>query len=331
LLPSALTIDRAKTTPCESGASTREVSVDKTPLALALAVQALSCARSRSRDAQLMLLTNARKRKFHSDFGALKQSCTSSQRFVSAITHSAMIFPSNSVCTWIPKCGCSNLRFSLAVTNGFIEGADDIDFIHSNNDLFVPNLQYCHDASYTFVFLRSPFERLASAFLDKLVSHDERYAKDFSLYRESYADFRLKFSFADFIQDVCRMPKASMNIHWKPQAQFLLYQKYDRYFDVNETALAQKTLKQDIDFDLLDSRPYLEHDSSLFHKADFYRAFDMNLAELEDLKKRGIVPSYQSLYSKDLIDLVAIAYSEDIELYSAHFGRTPLMRRALQV
>jgi len=268
------------------------------------------------------------KRQFHSDFSSLREACKRNPRFLSAINHSAMIFPSYALCTWIPKCGCSNIRFSVAVQNGILNSNADIDFIHTNNDLFIPTLLFCYEAKYTFIFLRCPFERLASAFLDKLVSGREVHATSLRCYNNmDHLDFRQNFNFSNFIKEICEMPVDNMNIHWRPQSQFLLFQKYDKYFDLAQITEAKQQLKRDINFDLFDTREYLTHDTSKFSKSHFNEAYHLSLEALANLKKKGIVPSYESMYTRELIDLVSSFYRQDIELYCRHFGKSRFMRR----
>ena len=85
-----------------------------------------------------------------------------------AIKHTCIHYKSNSVCTWIPKNGCSNLRYSISKENGVITNIEELDWIHRNNDCFNVSTKEALQANYTFIILRNPFKRLLSFFLDKL-------------------------------------------------------------------------------------------------------------------------------------------------------------------
>lgn len=89
--------------------------------------------------------------------------------FQFALRHTLQIYTSNAIYSFIPKNACSTMRYSIAKTNGFIEGEKDINWIHNNNKTFNSDLKSLIVADYTFVILRCPYSRLASVFLDKFV------------------------------------------------------------------------------------------------------------------------------------------------------------------
>ena len=84
-------------------------------------------------------------------------------------SHTLSIYPIGAVYTFIPKNACSSLRYSIAVANGFLDGVEDVKWIHKNNQTFVSTQREVCIANYTFVVLRCPFTRIASGFLNKLV------------------------------------------------------------------------------------------------------------------------------------------------------------------
>jgi hypothetical protein len=89
-----------------------------------------------------------------------------------AMRHSMQVFNSNAIYSFIPKNGCSTLRLSLAVANGCINGIEQGNWIHQNNNTFMPTLRDAVCTDYKFVILRCPFRRLASVYLDKFVAKE---------------------------------------------------------------------------------------------------------------------------------------------------------------
>ena len=87
-----------------------------------------------------------------------------------AQNHALRIYKSNSIYSFIPKNGCSTMRLSLALANGCISDPKDFEWIHNNSLTFSADLPSLLLADYTFVILRCPFARLASVYLDKIVS-----------------------------------------------------------------------------------------------------------------------------------------------------------------
>src|SRR5437763_435391 len=79
------------------------------------------------------------------------------------------IYVCNSLYTHIPKNASTSIRFSIAVANGVISEDGDVGWVYNNNMTFVSNLRSQVLADYSFIFLRCPYSRLASAFLDQVV------------------------------------------------------------------------------------------------------------------------------------------------------------------
>ena len=99
------------------------------------------------------------------------------KRHIFAARHALAIYSRKAICTYIPKNACSSLRYSIALMNGLIEGPEDIDWNQSNNKTFCASLAEILTAEYTFVVVRCPFARLASAFLDKAINEKRRVQK----------------------------------------------------------------------------------------------------------------------------------------------------------
>ena len=74
-----------------------------------------------------------------------------------AMQHTNVHYKSGSVCTWIPKNGCSNIRYSFSKENGAITNIEEIEWIHRNNDCFNASTKEALQATYSFIILRNPF------------------------------------------------------------------------------------------------------------------------------------------------------------------------------
>lgn len=261
--------------------------------------------------------------KFHRDFTASPENLLASPRFHAAINHSSLIYASNSVCTWIPKVGCSSLRYSIAAANGFLTGPENVHWIHKNNRVFQPTLRDCYDADYSFVFLRCPLERIVSAFVDKLVDGDLSASFQAQvgklLKRPQIESF---FSFGDFVRTITRLQFG--NEHWQSQAEFLLFDTYEDYFNLHEFSHAQETLRRKIGFDLKDTRSLLRHDTSHYQEACVFKAHLLSIAELRTLKSQGLVPTKRSFLCDEIVHEIQAHWRKDFELFERHFGRPPL-------
>ena len=119
-----------------------------------------------------------------------------------AIKHTSIHYQSNSVCTWIPKNGCSNLRYSIAKQNGAITNLEEIAWIHSNNDCFNASTKEALQANYAFIILRNPFKRLLSFFLDKLCHSQQDHSEGSYQHAFQVFNFTGDLSFVDVLQAI---------------------------------------------------------------------------------------------------------------------------------
>jgi Sulfotransferase family len=240
-----------------------------------------------------------------------------------AAKHALKIFSTKAIYTFIPKNACSTLRFSLALANGCIAGPEGINWIHNNNDSFRATLDDLITSTYSFVVLRDPFARLASAYLHKIVlKSPEAWALHNSLDRS----FDLEMlSFTGFVSILGTLPRRSWNQHWRPQCDFLVYEKYDDYFCVENLAADGVTISTRAGLEIQDARPLTGHGTDQYTLCSPGACFAATPAtDIRRLQMSGQCPHAQSLYTPDVVKHVRRLYNDDLELYARVIGR-PLM------
>lgn len=230
-------------------------------------------------------------------------------------SHTLSIYPIGAVYTFIPKNACSSLRYSIAVANGFLDGVEDVKWIHKNNQTFVSTQREICIANYTFVVLRCPFTRIASSFLNILVD------KTFNV--NDAAGNRIDINFHDFLMVIKSQQRSEMNQHWRNQSDFLHYERYDEYFSLESFPNAIKSLGNH-GLNVYDTRTKLKHDLSALERidGDFSK---LKTDELKKMKDEGCLPNYKSMFGDKEIELINEMYKDDINLYKSHFGKNDLL------
>ena len=234
-----------------------------------------------------------------------------------AIQHSSLHYKSNTVCTWIPKNGCSSLRYSIAKENGAIANIDEIEWIHANNDCFSPSTKETLQADYAFTILRNPFKRLLSFYLDKLC-HPQREGSSDTSRQNAQKLFRLDSnqSFSDFINYVWKdAEKIYEDEHTRPQCDYLLYRNYDDYYALEQIEEAMQKIQEKTKIKLEDVRAT----NSIFTSKGCKYCQDINsttkASEIKDLSSQKKIPIVKNMYTADMAKKVATLYMQDILLY----------------
>lgn len=240
-----------------------------------------------------------------------------------AQTHALNVYPSDAVFTFIPKNACSTMRFSLALANGCIDSTKQINWIHNNNQAFSANLSQLVKAKYTFVILRCPFSRLASAYLDKIVSRD---VVAWQLIEALGRKVQIEdLSFSCFVKSLEQGNLVRSNIHWRPQVEFLVYQEYDDYFNFHQLESMCEVVKSKIDLEVVDARRLTRHGTDSKSMAPVADYSETTPLELLVMKSKSLSPDPANLYTEELRAIVAKLYKQDIELFTRKFGTSSLM------
>jgi len=232
-------------------------------------------------------------------------------------------FASGAIYSFIPKNGCTSLRYSLALANGCIAEPDEFVWIHDNNSTFVATLRDLAIAPFTFVILRCPYARLASSFLDKIV---KKRPESWILHRqagESYDPDML--TFRAFCGLMKRQELRDSNIHWRRQIDLLVYEDYDAWFCLEAFAAAAAKIEERTGLVVHDTRALAKHDTSHFEIDASENFSDCPVHELDAFRRLGSLPAHFALYDDQLAEDVAAIYAADIELYGAKIGTDRLM------
>ncbi|ASF45009.1 sulfotransferase family 2 domain-containing protein [Methylovulum psychrotolerans] len=245
----------------------------------------------------------------------------SAHRFAQAFA--LRIYRSNSIYSFIPKNACSTMRVSLAMANGCISSTADFNWIHCNNDTFRADLASLIQADYTFVILRCPFARIASAYLDKIV---DTTGVAWELYDAVQRQIDIQdMSFRLFVNTITKPAILRANIHWQPQVDFLVYKDYDDYFNLETFAAAQSIISEKAQIDIIDARGLTRHGIERFELISNDTYADYLPDAIRTLKKAGQAPKPSTLYDDELIAKISKAFKKDIALYKSLFGTKNLM------
>ena len=233
-----------------------------------------------------------------------------------AIKHTSIHYKSNTVCTWIPKNGCSNLRYSIAKENGTITSVEEIEWIHQNNDCFNASTKEALQADYTFVILRNPFKRLLSFFLDKLCHSQEDQSEESYKRAHKAFNFNSNLSYSDFIDHIWENTDSIYDDeHTRPQCDFLLYRNYDQYFALEAIKQANEQIHYKTGINVEDIRDK----NSIFTSKGCERSdqimHNTPADEISSLLKQSKVPITENMYTNEMAKKVSALYLQDILLY----------------
>ena len=237
--------------------------------------------------------------------------------------HALVAYRTGAVFTFIPKNGCTTLRYSLARANGVIRGPEEFVWIHENNSTFSANLSELVRADVSVVILRCPFKRLASAFLDKFVNYD-RNAWDFRRSMGDVIDLP-DLTFRKFVKGLSEQPGLlRSDIHWRPQIDFLVYENYTHWIGLSKLSQSTDQIAAETGVHFEDTRHLMRH--HLGHKTTVDGQYvDAPLRDLHTLMLEGKAPSYSGMYDNALRDLVGKMYKEDLGLLRDKCNAEPIL------
>ncbi len=139
----------------------------------------------------------------------------------------------------VPKAGCSTIKYSLARLE--LENPDFVfpkiemlhgrDFLPTLTPLQVGNFGQVFESQdfFKFCFVRNPYERLLSAYLDKIARPSEQRTVFVQQLGLSAGD-AATITFPDFVDIICGQKPVEMDNHWRPQVDQTMQHKIDYDF-----------------------------------------------------------------------------------------------------
>lgn len=217
--------------------------------------------------------------------------------------------------TYIPKNACTSFKRTFGRAQGWLDpsslAAHDMRF-----SWWLRGISAYPRTDERIVVVRDPFDRLLSGYLNRFLMRRDavaQHAWDTGLATMLGPDaVRGDVTFADFVTYLSRTPSRRLNEHWRPQTDFLVgsYTRFIRFEHIPEDTgfLAGRglTLEQArghaTSTDRRDLGPGWGHRRA------------RRLRRLR--RRRGFLPSRESMYDDSLRALVSERYAEDVELYA---------------
>jgi len=245
------------------------------------------------------------------------------------------------VCT-IPKVGSSTLAYWFWQIHRFVPPPPEIEGTHPGRGMSRgyavqtwgwrnhPELD-CK-GYFKFVFLRDPWDRLASAYVNKLVNSwnypgaqrvilgaSREIGRGRRSRRNEMQRIEAGISFAQFVRHLAGCDLERADPHWRPQRLFLGPTRWDHLWPLGEmtarlTEIGQR-YRDELDPEWLDVRS--------IHPTEHPIAYDRSLsrwpcvAEWRPRQLRALkrYPPHHAYYDAGLRKLVGVLYRDDVALY----------------
>lgn len=144
---------------------------------------------------------------------------------------------------------------------------------------------------YRFAFVRNPYSRILSCYLDRVLTQTSRPSREFR--RALGKD---EFGFKDFVDVICKQKPNAQNSHWRIQADDIL-------FDL-------------VDYDFVGKIENLENDLAAVNSKIFGGDLDKNILKGNfSPKKTSATDKIAEYYTQEMLDMVYSAYRKDFEYF----------------
>jgi len=197
----------------------------------------------------------------------------------------------------IPKTACTTWKTSLAKLLNLENKGNP----HEIKFEFVNLLEKKHDDYFKFVFIRNPWDRILSCYIDKIVNEEKKINgyKDgiLSSFLPMYGDmFYAKMPFEEFVEKISNIPDEKSDEHLRSQYTFIYNKNGEKVVDYigrfenfdNDFAFISKKIGKNLD---------KLHEGKTEHKP------------------------YWEYYNEKTKELIEKRYKKDIKLFGYEFGK----------
>lgn len=238
------------------------------------------------------------------------------KRFLVNLSHKILYCPiEKNSCTLFKRILILNSEFSKQ----FIASTLDPHTFLKQTGLMKPeNATPFQDADYLrFIIVREPLERIVSAYMNKFVR-----SKRYKIALKITQDYRRQFdqpydenrllNFSEFVQHISEQTNQEMDVHWRPQIDFVRHE-----IELFQYKVTMKRIAEFIS--ILSRRMGVELDASKTANQNHYAAYppgmNFHITPPEELRQLKSVPEADSLLTPELRNVLTRRYARDIELH----------------
>ena len=132
-------------------------------------------------------------------------------------------------------------------------------------------------------------------------------------------------TFRDFVDWLSSPGFLALDLHWRPQVDFLVYETYDRVFGIHEISKFGAFFTENTRAEFVDTRSISTHTTADFVSGEIGFGADTPLIELAIEKSKGRLPAAKDMFDKDLIRQVRQLYRADLNFYHDAIGMDGLL------
>jgi len=207
-----------------------------------------------------------------------------------------------------PKAGCSTIKRRLHSIELLDTPFSSPENVHnrSTSPLIAPvqlprkqlNDMLNNHNFFKFSFVRNPFTRTLSAFLDKIVRNEPQKLSFLKAAGRAESEFETQISFREFLDVLASTNPKQMDPHWAPQSQLI-------FFDL-------------IDYSFVGRFESFEADWSVVSRMIFSREIREAAPPLQvvDMHRTNATNKLADFYDGECVDLVREIYKEDFLAFS---------------
>ena len=194
----------------------------------------------------------------------------------------------------------------------------------------VDNLDYLtHPDYFKFAIIRNPFERLVSAYLDKIVKHEipevfaQELIKKVQHFLNKDYDLEKSISFQDLLYYLVATKDYNLNEHWRSQSSLLGREllKFDYLGQFEQLDKVIEDLENKFKFKITtnvsqnhNKNNHITNYIGNVISGEFYTKYPQELRDFK-LTNNGF-PEAKYFYNSELMKLVNIRFAQDIQLYN---------------